>query len=155
MNGIDAVALALGQDWRAIESAAHSYASIGGRYLPLTSYKIKNDTFIGKIEMPISVGSQGGAIKSNPSYINCLRILDYPDAVTLSHIMLSVGLAQNFAALRALSVEGIQKGHMNLHARNVAIRAGIPNELINDAVNFMKVRNRITERSAQMYLKSH
>ena len=93
MNGIDAVALALGQDWRAIESAAHSYASIGGRYLPLTSYKIKNDTFIGKIEMPISVGSQGGAIKSNPSYINCLRILDYPDAVTLSHIMLSVGLA--------------------------------------------------------------
>ena len=69
--------------------------------------------------------------------------------------MLSVGLAQNFAALRALSIEGIQRGHMNLHARNVAISAGIPNELINDAVSFMKVRNRINEQSALMYYKSH
>jgi hypothetical protein len=69
--------------------------------------------------------------------------------------MLSVGLAQNFAALRALSIEGIQRGHMNLHARNVAIRAGVPTSLINDCVNFMKVRNRITEKSALMYLTSH
>ena len=69
--------------------------------------------------------------------------------------MVTVGLAQNFAAIRALSIEGIQRGHMNLHARNVAIRAGIPTELINDATNFMKVRNRITEQAAQMYLRGH
>ena len=84
MNGIDAVALALGQDWRAIESAAHSYASIGGRYVPLTSYWIEGKNFNGRIEMPISVGTQGGAIKSNPSYMNTLKILGYPDAQRLS-----------------------------------------------------------------------
>lgn len=116
--------------------------------MPLTKYWIKEEVLYGRIEMPISVGTQGGAIKSNPSYMNCIKILEYPNAVTLSQIMLSVGLAQNFAALRALSIEGIQRGHMNLHARNVAIRAGIPPELINEAVNFMKVRNRITEKAA-------
>lgn len=105
--------------------------------------------------MPISVGSKGGAIKSNPSYVNLLKILEHPDACEMAQIMLSVGLAQNFAALRALSIEGIQRGHMNLHARNVAIRAGIPTELVNDAVNFMKARNMITEKAAVMYLKSH
>ena len=145
LNGIDAVALAIGQDWRAIESAAHSYAAISGKYQPLTKYKIVGDQFYGRIEMPISVGSKGGAIKSNPSYQNTMMILGYPDAQEISNIMISVGLAQNFAALRALSIEGIQRGHMNLHARNVAIRAGIPTELINDAVSFMKVRNRINE----------
>lgn len=155
LNGVDAVALAIGQDWRAIESAAHSYASITGRYMPLTRYKIKDGYFHGRIELPIAVGSQGGAIKSNPSYLNTLKILGYPNAQETANILASVGLAQNFAALRALSIEGIQRGHMNLHARNVAIRAGIPTPLINDAVNFMKVRNRINEQSALMYLKSH
>ena len=155
MNGIDAVAVALGQDWRAIESAAHSYAAIDGKYLPLTQYWIDGTTFHGRIEMPISVGTQGGAIKSNPSYMNTIKILGYPNAIELSQIMLSVGLAQNFAALRALSIEGIQRGHMNLHARNVAIRGGVPTPLINDAVTFMKVRNRINEKAAMMYLKSH
>jgi hydroxymethylglutaryl-CoA synthase len=155
MNGIDAVAVALGQDWRAIESAAHSYAAIDGKYLPLTQYWIEGNVFHGRIEMPISVGTQGGAIKSNPSYMNTIKILGNPNAIELSQIMLSVGLAQNFAALRALSIEGIQRGHMNLHARNVAIRGGVPTSLINDAVTFMKVRNRINEKAAMMYLKSH
>ena len=72
MNGIDAVAIALGQDWRAIESAAHSYAAINGRYMPLSSYKIEKGLFKGKIEIPIAVGAKGGAISSNPSYINTL-----------------------------------------------------------------------------------
>lgn len=81
MNGIDAVAMAIGQDWRAIESAAHSYAALKGKqYQPLTKYYIKGDNFHGRIEMPISVGSKGGAIKSNPSYLNTLKILGYPDA---------------------------------------------------------------------------
>lgn len=70
MNGIDAVAIALGQDWRAIESAAHSYASIGGRYVPLTSYKIEGEDFKGRLELPIAVGTKGGAIETNPSYVN-------------------------------------------------------------------------------------
>ena len=93
MNGIDAVAVAVGQDWRAIESAAHSYASIGGVYKPLTHYEIIGDKFYGRIEMPISVGSFGGAIKTNPSYENTLKILNYPSGVELSWIMISVGLA--------------------------------------------------------------
>ena len=75
--------------------------------MPLTRYWIKDDKFYGRIEMPISVGSQGGAIKSNPSYMNTLKILGYPDAMELAQIMVTVGLAQNFAAIRALSIEGI------------------------------------------------
>ena len=84
MNGVDAVAVALGQDWRAIESAAHSYASIGGRYMPLTSYWVENQKLHGRMEMPVAVGSRGGAIKSNPSYMNALRILEFPDATLLA-----------------------------------------------------------------------
>ena len=84
MNGIDAVALATGQDWRAIESAAHSYASISGRYLPLTHYWISDSKLHGRIELPISVGSKGGAIKSNPSYLNTLMLLGDPNAEQLA-----------------------------------------------------------------------
>jgi len=107
MNGIDAVAVALGQDWRAIESASHSYASINGRYIPLTRYEIVDDMFCGRIELPLSVGTKGGAIESNPSYINTHSILGFPNSEQLGHIMASVGLAQNLAAIRALSIEGI------------------------------------------------
>ena len=101
------------------------------------------------------MGSQGGAIKSNPSYSNSLKILGYPNAVELAQIIASVGLAQNFAALRALSIEGIQKGHMNLHARNVAIRAEIPQNMVNETVNFMKARNKIDDKTAKMFFNSH
>jgi degradative hydroxymethylglutaryl-CoA reductase len=95
MNGIDAVAVALGQDWRAIEAAAHSYASIGERYLPLTRYRISFDKqyFEGRIELPLAVGTKGGAIETNPSYINTHAILNFPSALELGHIMASVGLA--------------------------------------------------------------
>jgi hydroxymethylglutaryl-CoA reductase len=96
MNGIDAVAVALGQDWRAIEAAAHSYASFGkDHYSPLTRYRISRDgqNFEGRIEMPLSVGTKGGAIESNPSYINTHSILGFPSSVELGHIMMAVGLA--------------------------------------------------------------
>lgn len=95
MNGIDAVAVALGQDWRAIEAGAHSYAAIGNSYLPLTRYKLSDDNkiFEGRIELPLSVGTKGGAIETNPSYINTHSILNFPSAIELSHIMASVGLA--------------------------------------------------------------
>ena len=121
MNGVDAVALAMGQDWRAIESAAHSYASLNGRYSPLADYKIVDGKFIGKIELPISVGTKGGAITTNPSYINTHQLMGNPSANEIAQAMASVGLANNFAALRAMSIEGIQRGHMNLHARQVAV----------------------------------
>jgi degradative hydroxymethylglutaryl-CoA reductase len=150
MNGIDAVAVALGQDWRAIEAAAHSYASFNGRYAPLTKYRISKDglNFEGRIEMPLSVGTKGGAIESNPSYLNTHSILGFPSSVELGHILMAVGLAQNLAALRALSMEGIQRGHMNLHARNVALTAGVPQDLVPEVVEFMKMRNRINAKSA-------
>ena len=95
MNGIDAVAVALGQDWRAIEAGAHSYAAIGNSYLPLTRYKLSDDNkiFEGRIELPLSVGTKGGAIETNPSYINTHSILNFPSPIELSHIMASVGLA--------------------------------------------------------------
>jgi hydroxymethylglutaryl-CoA synthase len=89
------------------------------------------------------VGTKGGAISTNPSYINTHKIMGFPSSAELAQVMVSVGLAQNFAALRAMSIEGIQRGHMNLHARNVAIQAGIPTDQVNHAVDFMKARNRI------------
>ena len=95
MNGIDAVAVALGQDWRAIEAGAHSYASIGDRYMPLTRYRISHDKqfFEGRIELPLSVGTKGGAIETNPSYINTHAILNFPNSQELGYIMAAVGLA--------------------------------------------------------------
>lgn len=125
MNGIDAVALATGNDWRAVEAGAHAYAAISGRYAPLTRYrKLPNGDLQGEIELPIAVGIIGGAIRSLPSAQTAISILGATSAGELACSMASVGLAQNFAALRALSGEGIQRGHMELHARNIAISAG-------------------------------
>jgi degradative hydroxymethylglutaryl-CoA reductase len=164
MNGIDAVAVALGQDWRAVEAAAHTWASIDhetfstfDRYKPLTYYKIvefNNEKYLyGSLTMPIAVGSVGGSINSNPNYSNMFKLMGNPNAQQLSCLMVSVGLAQNFAALRALVSEGIQKGHMGLHSKNVAIRAGVPDFLVTDVSNFMKNNNSINELTAKKYLE--
>ncbi len=124
MNGIDAVAMATGNDWRAVEAGAHSFASLNG-YSPLTHFeKNKNGDLSGEIEIPLAVGIIGGAINSLPTSGIALKILGVNSAKELSMVMASVGLAQNLAALKALSTEGIQKGHMKLHARNIAILAG-------------------------------
>jgi hydroxymethylglutaryl-CoA reductase len=122
MNGIDAIGVALGQDFRALESGAHAYAAMKNKYLPLTHYEIQVDEmgeeyFVGSLELPIAVGSKGGSIGTNPVYKMTHYLASYPSAKEISMLMVSVGLAQNFAALRALSIEGIQKGHMNLHAK--------------------------------------
>jgi degradative hydroxymethylglutaryl-CoA reductase len=156
MNGVDAVALATGQDWRAVESAAHSFASIG-KYKPLTTYRIVEDkegiqTLVGRLEMPLSVGTRGGATHSNPLYIQNLELLKNPTSSQLAEIMVCVGLAQNFAALRALSQEGIQKGHMKLHARNIAISAGIPLDRIEDAVKYLIDSKDISEDRARQFI---
>jgi hydroxymethylglutaryl-CoA reductase len=125
MNGIDAVAIATGQDWRAIEAGAHAFASMKGKYLPLTRYcKDKQGNLVGEIELPAAVGLIGGAVKTSPIAKIGVKILGIKSASELAETMAAVGLAQNFAALRALATEGIQQGHMRLHAKNIAVMAG-------------------------------
>jgi len=110
----------------------------------LTHYELVSkdqvNLFRGSIEIPVAVGTKGGVLGNNEVYENNMKILGYPDAQKLSEIMAAVGLAQNFSALRALAIEGIQKGHMSLHARNFALAAGIPSGHVEDAVFFMKQR---------------
>ena len=131
MNGITAVTLATGNDTRAIEAGAHAYAAITGTYLPLTAYeKDANGDLVGTIELPLAVGLVGGATASHPTAKANVRILGVKTATELGEVMAAVGLAQNFAALRALATEGIQRGHMQLHSRNVAIQAGATGDLI-------------------------
>ncbi len=136
MNGMDAVAIATGNDWRAIEAGAHAYASRDGRYSSLTSFKVGPDgELIGQIEMPLKVGTVGGSLRSNPTVALNLRLLGARSATELAEIMACVGLAQNFAALRALTTEGIQQGHMTLHARSTAAAANAPQRLFNEVVD--------------------
>jgi hydroxymethylglutaryl-CoA reductase len=118
MNGIDAVALATGQDFRAIEAAAHAYAARDGHYRSLTRWrKTKQGDLAGELEIPLAVGTVGGITKSHPAVRLALQILGAKDAKELAMAIAAAGLAQNFAAIRALSDEGIQQGHMRLHAR--------------------------------------
>ena len=130
MNGIDALALATGNDWRAIEAGAHAYASRLGRYTALSKWsKNDNGDLIGQIQLPIKVGIVGAPIESNPAVALNLRILNVNSATELSKVMAAVGLAQNFSALKALATDGIQKGHMTLHARSVVKAADTPHHL--------------------------
>lgn len=116
-NGIDAVALASGQDWRAIEAGGHAYAARDGQYRSLTDWRVENGRLLGHLELPLAVGTVGGMTQYHPTVRVALKILGNPDARTLATIMAAAGLAQNLAALRALASEGIQRGHMALHAR--------------------------------------
>ena len=131
MNGVIAVAIACGQDIRALEAGAHSYAARSGEYKPLTSWeKDGNGDLVGALEMPMAVGLVGGAARTHPAAKASIKIIGVKTAIELAEVMGAVGLAQNFAALRALAAEGIQKGHMKLHARNVAANAGATGELV-------------------------
>jgi len=124
MNGIDAVAMATGNDWRSVEAGAHSFAAIG-KYQPLTHYyKNENGDLVGRIELPLAVATVGPAISSSPTASVALKIMDVKSSQELAMAMACVGLANNFAALSALGTVGIQKGHMKLHARNIASYAG-------------------------------
>lgn len=130
MNGISSVVLATGNDTRAIEAGAHSYAARNGRYTSLSTYEKDGDgNLVGSLEVPMAVGIVGGATKTHPVARIALKIMDIKGAADLAQIIACVGLAQNFAALRALATEGIQRGHMGLHARNVAISAGATGEM--------------------------
>ncbi|KAG0089578.1 hypothetical protein BGZ93_004971 [Podila epicladia] len=208
MNGIDAVALATGQDWRAIEAGAHAWASGAGSvsersvsssglpttisslldsgsnkrkfegeeeetriyrgdaYRPLTRYWIEEDkermrqghtgqdalVFCGELEMPIMVGTKGGVLSTNPVHAFTLGVMKYPDSKQLAMAMVTTGLAQNFAALRALVTEGIQRGHMALHARNIAISAGTPPVSVDEVTAYMIGTGKIRLGAARSYI---
>ncbi len=154
LNGVIAVALATGQDHRAIEAGAHAYAAKTGRYMPLTTWEKNEDgDLVGTLEMPMAVGIVGGATKVHPVARIALKILGVKTATELAEIMGAVGLAQNLAALRALAAEGIQYGHMRLHARNLAMMAGATPEIVDKIVEIMVRERKIRYDRAEELVK--
>lgn len=146
MNGIDAVVLATGNDTRAIESGAHAYAARTGQYTTLTTWeKTKNGNLAGCIELPMAVGLVGGATKVHPVAKLAVKILGVQSAVELGEVIACVGLAQNLGAMKALATEGIQRGHMSLHGKNVAAMAGVPQDMA-DAV----IQQMISEKAVRI-----
>jgi hydroxymethylglutaryl-CoA reductase len=154
MNGITAVLLATGNDTRAVEAGAHAFAAIKGKYQALTKYeKNEEGDLVGYLEMPLSIGTVGGAINMNPIYKLSLKLLQVSNVIEFSNIVGAVGLAQNLAALRALVDEGIQKGHMSLHARNMAINAGAQGEEIDKVAKQLTKEERVTFDNAKKLLQ--
>jgi hydroxymethylglutaryl-CoA reductase len=144
MNGITAVVRATGNDTRAVEAGAHSYAAISGHYSPLTVWeKNSNGDLVGTIEIPTAVGLIGGATKVHPTAKAAVKILGVKTAQELGEILAAVGLAQNLGALRALATEGIQRGHMALHARNIAIMAGASKDIVDEVVKRLVERGKV------------
>lgn len=141
MNGVDAVVMATANDWRAIEAGAHAYAARSGHYTSLSTWgSDESGNLVGNLEMPLAVGVFGGATRVHPTARVVLKIMGVKTAVHLAEIIVSVGLAQNLAALRALATEGIQRGHMNLHAKQVAVAAGATSDEIKQLAHLI-VRN--------------
>jgi hydroxymethylglutaryl-CoA reductase len=137
MNGIDAVAIATGQDWRAIEAGAHAFACRDGQYRPLSNWYLEEGHLVGRIELPLALGTVGGPIKVHAGVQAALKLLRVSSARELAMVFAAVGLAQNFAAIRALGSVGIQKGHMALHARCVAVTAGARGSFVEKVANLM------------------
>ncbi len=153
MNGIVAVANATGQDTRAVEAAAHAYASRSGKYTSLTKWKKNRDgNLLGEIEVPMPVGFVGGIINIHPMIKICVKILGIKSARELACIIGAAGLAQNFSAMRALASEGIQKGHMKLHARNIATSAGVPQEKMAEVIARMTKEENVSVTRAKEIL---
>lgn len=156
MNGISAVVLATGNDTRAVEAGAHAYASVSGRYRSLTRWERNREgNLVGTIEVPMAVGIVGGATKSHPTARLALKVMGIQNAEELAGAIAAVGLAQNLAAMRALAAEGIQKGHMALHARNLAMMAGAHDDqidqIVRQAIEEKDVRyDRILELTKQL-----
>ena len=155
MNGISAVVLATGNDTRAIESGAHAYAAITGTYLPLTTWeKTAEGDLSGTIELPMAVGLVGGATKVHPAAGAVVRMLGVTKAHELGEIIASVGLAQNLAAIKALATEGIQRGHMSLHARNIAATVGAAGDKADMLVRRMIADKNVKLEYAQELMKT-
>jgi hydroxymethylglutaryl-CoA reductase len=154
MNGIDAVVMATGNDWRAVEAGAHAYAARNGAYTSLTQWWQDQDGNLrGAIELPLAVGIVGGATRVHPAAQIALKIMNITSARQLSEIIAAVGLAQNFAAIRALSTEGIQRGHMRMHARQIAVAAGASGALVNQVVERMIEEHIIRPERAKAILQ--
>jgi hydroxymethylglutaryl-CoA reductase len=153
MNGVDSVMIACGNDWRAVEAGAHTFSRVLGR--PLTWYeRTAEGDLRGHIELPLAAGIVGGATKINPGARTCLKILGVKSAQELAQIAAAVGLANNFAALRALTTEGIQRGHMKLHATNIAVEAGAHGSEIETAAQRMiEERNVCVARAKEIILE--
>lgn len=152
MNGVDAVVIATGNDWRAVEAGAHAYAARSGRYTSLSKWiKGVDGNLTGELEMPLAVGIVGGATKSHPGAQAALKLMGVHSARELAEIIASVGLAQNLGALRALATEGIQRGHMALHARQVAVSAGASADLVEALSNqLIKEKNIRIDRALEI-----
>ena len=155
MNGIDAVLLATANDWRAVEAGAHAYAARYGFYRSLSTWSKDSDgNLTGSLELPLAVGIIGGATRVHPGAKTALKLMDVESAGKLAEIIVSVGLAQNLAALRALATDGIQKGHMRLHARQIAIAAGARGSEITRLVDQLIKDNKIRLDQAENILRS-
>jgi hydroxymethylglutaryl-CoA reductase len=149
MNGVDAVVIATGNDFRAVEAGAHAYAARSGRYMPLAVWRRDGEDLVGELEMPLALGIVGGTLRVHPAAQLALSLLGVKSALELSYIAASVGLASNLAALRALATEGIQRGHMALHARSVALAAGAVGEEVERVAEVISARGLITQEAAE------
>ena len=152
MNGVDPVVIATGNDWRAIEAGAHSYAARTGRYRSLSQWKIVDDQLIGELRIPLQLGTVGGVTRLHPVAKICLGILQRPGGEELSHIIAASGLASNLAALRALCTTGIQRGHMKLHAKNLALAAGAKGPEVEAVAKFLITSNDVSASTAEKVL---
>lgn len=155
MNGIDPVIVATGNDWRAIEAGAHAWAARSGQYTSLTTWEVdEQNHLVGTLELPMAVGIVGGATKTHPLAATALRIAQVSTAAELAEISVAVGLAQNMAALRALATEGVQRGHMALHARNIAIVAGAEGSEVDAVARQMAASHDVRVERAKELLDS-
>jgi hydroxymethylglutaryl-CoA reductase len=154
MNGVDAVAIATGNDWRAIEAGAHAWAARSGRYGPLSTWSVQGGELCGQIELPLAVGTVGGPVKVHPHVRLMHKVLGVSGARELAQVMAAVGLAQNLAALRALGSVGIQKGHMALHARCVAVEAGARGDQVERLADLLVKAGMVKVEKARELLKS-
>jgi hydroxymethylglutaryl-CoA reductase len=152
MNGVDAVVIATGNDWRAVEAGAHAYAARSGRYTALSTWSHDSGSLVGELEMPLALGIVGGATRAHPEAQVALKTLGVSSARELAEIVVSVGLAQNLAAIRALATEGIQRGHMRLHARQVAVAAGAREDEVDWVVQRMAAEGVIRSDKAEAIL---
>lgn len=154
MNGVDAVVIATGNDWRAVEAGAHAYAARSGVYTSLSNWnKDADGNLVGLLEMPLAVGIVGGATRVHPAAQAALKVMGVKSSTELAEVIVSVGLAQNLAALRALATEGIQRGHMSLHARQVAIAAGAKGDLVNKVADQMAAEGNVRVDRAKEILR--
>jgi len=153
MNGVDAVVIATGNDWRAVEAGAHAFAARSGHYAPLATWRGEGDALVGRIELPMALGTVGGTLRVHPAARLSLRLLGVTGAQDLAMIAASIGLASNLAAVRALATCGIQRGHMALHARSVALAAGANGDEVERVATMIVEARDITLEAAQKALR--